>query len=76
MTWGIRAVIRLPNGTTYDLGEVKLNGEPYGYSDREMCQKAITMLESGDLIALRGFLEPFETGREIKFADRAKVRPM
>jgi hypothetical protein len=75
MTWGIRAKIRLASGTTYDLGEVKLGGEPFGYPDRETCQKAITILENGDLMALRGALEPFETGREIKFADRARVKP-
>jgi hypothetical protein len=75
MTWGIRAVIRPSDGTVNDLGELMLRGQPFGYSTREMCVEAIEMLENGLLLDLRGVLEPFETGREIQFADTAKVGP-
>jgi hypothetical protein len=67
MAWGIRAVIRVPEGQAHVLGELMLNGEPYGYPDRETCREAIEMLVRGPLPHFTGLLEPFETGREIPF---------
>ena len=65
MAWGIRAVIRVPEGQAHILGELKLNGLPYGYPTREMCSEAIELLERSELPQFTGMLEPFETGREI-----------
>jgi hypothetical protein len=65
MAWGIRAVIRVPEGQVHTLGELKLNEQPYGYPTREMCSEVIEMLVRGPLLQFRGMLEPFETGREI-----------
>ena len=66
-------MIRVDNGSIYDLGELKLNGQPYGYPTREMCREAIEKLQKGHLLALTGFLEPFETGREIAFQDQKEA---
>ena len=73
MTWGIRGTIRPAEGTVNDLGELMLRGHPFVFPSREMCLEAIGLLENGPLLDLRGMLEPFESGREIQYAERALV---
>lgn len=71
MAWGIRGVIRNPDGTiAKDFGELTLRGEPYAYSTRVICAEAIGELERTILLDLSGMLEPCETGREISYSKK------